>query len=154
MMIYKKKLYELKFQDWYKKMLEKGVLEKTVIEFKDIYKQARDDNLTTPMMLPYFEGDFWPNIIEDCIREANTEEAQRVKVEADDGDGEEDETGKGTEGGKKKSSKSKKNNLKKSNKMNKKKQGSLTGNEVADKLYSQFEKHKEVSQSHNIRQND
>ncbi|PAV63530.1 hypothetical protein WR25_07690 isoform F [Diploscapter pachys] len=133
-----------RLQDWYKKMLEKGVLEKTVIEFKDIYKQARDDNLTTPMMLPYFEGDFWPNIIEDCIREANTEEAQRVKVEADEGDGEEDETGQGTEGGKKKSSKSKKNNLKKSNKMNKKKQGSLTGNEVADKLYSQFEKHKEV----------
>lgn len=28
--------------------------------------------------------------------------------------------------------------------MNKKKQGSSTGNEVADKLYSQFEKHKEV----------
>lgn len=30
--------------------------------------QARDDNLTTPMSLPYFEGDFWPNVIEDCIR--------------------------------------------------------------------------------------
>lgn len=29
--------------------------------------------------------------------------------------------------------------------MNKKKQGNSTGNEVADKLYSQFEKHKEVS---------
>ena len=38
----------------------------------------------------------------------------------------------------------KKNNLKKNSKMNKKKQGSSTGNEVADKLYSQFEKHKEV----------
>lgn len=38
----------------------------------------------------------------------------------------------------------KKNNLKKSSKMNKKKTGSITGNEVADKLYSHLEKHKDV----------
>ncbi|KAK6015662.1 KIX domain protein, partial [Ostertagia ostertagi] len=132
-----------RLQDWYKKMLEKGVTEKTVVEFKDIYKQARDDNLTTPMSLPYFEGDFWPNVIEDCIREAGNEEAQRRKevAEADEDDEDIFQSG---DNGKKKSSKNKKNNLKKNSKMNKKKQGSSTGNEVADKLYSQFEKHKEV----------
>ncbi|KIH48675.1 hypothetical protein ANCDUO_21252, partial [Ancylostoma duodenale] len=32
-----------------------------------VQEDARDDNLTTPMSLPYFEGDFWPNVIEDCI---------------------------------------------------------------------------------------
>ncbi|VDL87276.1 unnamed protein product, partial [Nippostrongylus brasiliensis] len=132
-----------RLQDWYKKMLEKGVAEKTVVEFKDIYKQARDDNLTTPMSLPYFEGDFWPNVIEDCIREAGNEEAQRRK-EVAEADEEDDDIFQSGDNGKKKSSKNKKNNLKKNSKMNKKKQGSLTGNEVADKLYSQFEKHKEV----------
>lgn len=92
-------------------------------------------------MLPYFEGDFWPNVIEDCIREANTEEERKKNEpkEDDDDDGDITQT---IEGDKKKSSKNKKNNLKKNSKMNKKKQGSLTGNEVADKLYSQFEKHK------------
>ncbi|CAI2348116.1 unnamed protein product [Caenorhabditis sp. 36 PRJEB53466] len=134
-----------RLQDWYKKMLEKGVQEGTVIEFKDIYKQARDDNLTSPTQLPYFEGDFWPNVIEDCIREASNEEAQR-KVKDEDDDGEDGDGGLGGSGdsGKKKSSKNKKSNLKKNAKMNKKKAGSLTGNEVADKLFSQFEKHKEV----------
>ncbi|KAE9412874.1 hypothetical protein Angca_007881, partial [Angiostrongylus cantonensis] len=132
-----------RLQDWYKKMLEKGVAEKTVVEFKDIYKQARDDNLTTPMSLPYFEGDFWPNVIEDCIREAGNEEAQRRK-EVAEADEEDDDIFQSGDNGKKKSSKNKKNNLKKNSKLNKKKQGSSTGNEVADKLYSQFEKHKEV----------
>ncbi|CAD6188119.1 unnamed protein product [Caenorhabditis auriculariae] len=133
-----------RLQDWYKKMLEKGVVEKTVVEFKDIYKQARDDNLQTPASLPYFEGDFWPNVIEDCIREAGNEEAQRKKIEATEGEEEEDDIFQAGDNGKKKSSKNKKNNLKKNAKMNKKKQGSLTGNEITDKLYSQFEKHKEV----------
>ncbi|PIC38859.1 hypothetical protein B9Z55_010734 [Caenorhabditis nigoni] len=133
-----------RLQDWYKKMLEKGVQEGSVVEFKDIYKQARDDNLVTPTQLPYFEGDFWPNVIEDCIREASNEEAQR-KVKEDDDDGDDADGGLGgSDSGKKKSTKNKKNNLKKTTKMNKKKAGSLTGNEVADKLFSQFEKHKEV----------
>jgi E1A/CREB-binding protein len=42
-----------------------------------------------------------------------------------------------------KSNNKKKNNLKKSNK-SKKKMGSATGNEVADRLFGHFEKHKEV----------
>uniref|UniRef100_A0A915EGW6 histone acetyltransferase n=1 Tax=Ditylenchus dipsaci TaxID=166011 RepID=A0A915EGW6_9BILA len=33
----------------------RGREENTVFEYKDIYKQARDDDLTTPMSLPYFE---------------------------------------------------------------------------------------------------
>lgn len=34
-------------------MLEKGQQEETVYEYKDIYKQARDDSLQTPKSLPY-----------------------------------------------------------------------------------------------------
>ncbi|CAI4232287.1 unnamed protein product [Auanema sp. JU1783] len=132
-----------RLQDWYKKMLEKGVAEQTVVEFKDIYKQAKDDQLSTPMTLPYFEGDFWPNVIEDCIREASTEEENKKKIEVVEGEEEEDDLYTTSDNGKKKSTKNKKNNLKKNSKI-KKKQGGSTGNEIADKLFSQFEKHKEV----------
>lgn len=52
--------------------------------------KARDDGLTSPADLPYFEGDFWPNVIEDCIREASSEEAQRKKEENED-DGEDED---------------------------------------------------------------
>uniref|UniRef100_A0A914RMT6 histone acetyltransferase n=1 Tax=Parascaris equorum TaxID=6256 RepID=A0A914RMT6_PAREQ len=125
-----------RLQDWYKKMLDKGVGEHTVFDYKDIYKQARDDNLTTPMALPYFEGDFWPNVIEDCIREVQNEEQERKHDDEDDvfhsGDN-----------GKICCSK-KRNNLKKANMKSKKKLGTSTGNEVTDKLYNNFEKHKEV----------
>ncbi len=49
----------------------------------DVWLQARDDNLTTPMTLPYFEGDFWPGVIEDCIRETTNEEAERKRAEVE-----------------------------------------------------------------------
>lgn len=43
------------------------------------------------MSMPYFEGDFWPNVIEDCIRDAEKEENERKKheealIEEDDDD--------------------------------------------------------------------
>lgn len=27
--------------------------------------------------LPFFEGDYWPNVIEECIKEVDNEEAER-----------------------------------------------------------------------------
>ncbi len=33
----------------------------------------------SPVELPYFEGDFWPNVLEDCIREVDAEEAERKR---------------------------------------------------------------------------
>ncbi|VDN37207.1 unnamed protein product [Gongylonema pulchrum] len=124
---------------------------------------ARDDNLVTPMALPYFEGDFWPNVIEDCIREVQNEELERKRLEeaarqeqlnAEDEDG--DDVVHDGDSGKTKKNRSmngnrvkfdfskKKNNLKKGSSKNKKKVCSQTGNEVTDKLYVNFEKHKEV----------
>ena len=58
-----------RLQDWYKKMLDKGIIERIVLDYKDIYKQALEDNLQSPAELPYFEGDFWPNVLEENIRE-------------------------------------------------------------------------------------
>ena len=39
-------------------MLDKGIIERIVLDYKDIYKQALEDNIQSPAELPYFEGDF------------------------------------------------------------------------------------------------
>ena len=138
-----------RLQEWYKKMLDKGIVEKTVTDYKDIYRQAQSDNVQSPAELPYFEGDFWPNVIEDCIKEAQAEEAERKKAETELNAGEDDDDDEsfapGDMGKKKGSNKAnkKKNQKSKSNK-NKKKTGGGTGSEIMDKLYATFEKHKDV----------
>ena len=45
--------------------------------FQDILKQALDDNLEKATELPYFDGDFWPNTLEDSIKEIDQEEEER-----------------------------------------------------------------------------
>lgn len=62
-----------RLQDWYKKMLDKGLHEKIVVDYKDILKQATEDNFKSPAELPYFEGDFWPNVIEKSLKELEIE---------------------------------------------------------------------------------
>ena len=50
-------------------MLDIGIIERIVLDYRDIYKQALEDNLQSPAELPYFDGDFWPNVLEENIRE-------------------------------------------------------------------------------------
>lgn len=69
--------------------------------FQDIYDfYQKEEPLTTVTELPLFEGDFWPNIIEECIREVDAEEAERRReaeaqaaaaTSADDGEDDLDE---------------------------------------------------------------
>ena len=61
-------------------MLDKGIIERIVLDYKDIYKQALEDNIQSPAELPYFEGDFWPNVMEENIRELEQEEEARKRV--------------------------------------------------------------------------
>ncbi|PIO23829.1 hypothetical protein AB205_0221260 [Aquarana catesbeiana] len=51
-----------RLQEWYKKMLDKAFAERIIHDYKDIFKQATEDRVTTAKELPYFEGDFWPNV--------------------------------------------------------------------------------------------
>ena len=44
-------------------------------------KQANEDRLTSAKELPYFEGDFWPNVLEESIKELEQEEEERKKEE-------------------------------------------------------------------------
>merc|ERR1711970_1221900 len=68
-----------RLQDWYRRMLDKGIIERIVLDYKDIYKQALEDNIQSPAELPYFEGDFWPNVMEENIRELEQEEEARKR---------------------------------------------------------------------------
>lgn len=99
------------------------------------------------MSLPYFEGDFWPNIIEDCIRDAEKEEHERKRHEELQVDDDEEETeieDNRLKKNNKTSNSKKKNNLKKSSQKSKKKGTAGTGNQITDKLFIHLEKHKEV----------
>ncbi|BET01960.1 Domain of Unknown Function (DUF902) [Nesidiocoris tenuis] len=140
-----------RLQEWYKKMLDKGIIERIVLDYKDILKQAMEDKLSSAAELPYFEGDFWPNVLEERIKELDQEEEeQRKQAEAAEAaanaiyslqeDNEVGADGK-KKGQKKKSNKSKANQRK----SNSKKSNSLsTGNNLSEKIFETMGKHKEV----------
>lgn len=52
------------------------------MDFKDIFHQAKEDRLQSARELPYFEGDFWPNVLEESIKELEQEEEDRKQAEA------------------------------------------------------------------------
>uniref|UniRef100_A0A8D2ZK14 histone acetyltransferase n=1 Tax=Scophthalmus maximus TaxID=52904 RepID=A0A8D2ZK14_SCOMX len=134
-----------RLQEWYRKMLEKAFAERILHDYKDIFKQATEDRLTSANELPYFEGDFWPNVLEESIKELEQEEEERKKEENTAAS----ETPEGTPGD---SKNAKKKNNKKTNKnkssvsrANKKKPGMPNvANDLSQKLYASMEKHKEV----------
>uniref|UniRef100_A0A8C7V8C3 histone acetyltransferase n=1 Tax=Oncorhynchus mykiss TaxID=8022 RepID=A0A8C7V8C3_ONCMY len=133
-----------RLQEWYKKMLDKAVAERIVHDYKDVFKQATEDRLTSANELPYFEGDFWPNVLEESIKELEQEEEERKR----------EENSTSSESAPKSDSKNaKKKNSKKTSKnknsslirANKKKPGMPNvSNDLSQKLYACMEKHKEV----------
>ncbi|XP_044749866.1 CREB-binding protein isoform X2 [Coccinella septempunctata] len=141
-----------RLQDWYKKMLDKGIIERIVFDYKDILKQAMEENLRSAADLPYFEGDFWPNVLEESIKELNQEEEEKRKqAEAAEAAAnaifslsEDSETG--PDGKKKGQKKAKKSNKSKANqrKNSKKSNTPQTGNDLSAKIFATMEKHKEV----------
>ena len=136
-----------RLQDWYKKMLDKAIIERIVIEYKDIHKQALEDNLKSASELPYFEGDFWPNVLEDSIKELDQEEEERRKQEAlaadascetEETDGPDDPANPG----KKKAQKNRKSKNQQ-RKNNKKSNSAHGGNDLTGKVFATMDKHKE-----------
>ncbi|XP_077305392.1 CREB-binding protein isoform X1 [Lithobates pipiens] len=134
-----------RLQEWYKKMLDKAFAERIIHDYKDIFKQATEDRVTTAKELPYFEGDFWPNVLEESIKELEQEEEERKKEESTASC----EPPEGCQGD---SKNAKKKNNKKTNKNKSsmsranKKKTSLPNvcNDLSQKLYATMEKHKEV----------
>ncbi|XP_051570050.1 CREB-binding protein-like isoform X2 [Myxocyprinus asiaticus] len=134
-----------RLQEWYRKMLDKAFAERIIHDYKDIFKQATEDRLTSAYELPYFEGDFWPNVLEESIKELEQEEEERKKEENT-------ASFETIEGAQADSKNAKKKNNKKTNKnkssvsrANKKKPGMPNvANDLSQKLYATMEKHKEV----------
>ena len=141
-----------RLQEWYKKMLDKGIIDRVVHDYKDILKQSMEDKLSSAADLPYFEGDFWPNVLEESIKELDQEEEEkRREAEAAEAAAnaifsfsEELETG--LDSSKKKGPKKPKKTNKKANqrKSNKKSNIPQMGNDLSTKIFETMEKHKEV----------
>ncbi|CAB1338236.1 unnamed protein product [Coregonus sp. 'balchen'] len=134
-----------RLQEWYRKMLDKAVAERIVHDFKDIFKQATEDRLTSAKELPYFEGDFWPNVLEESIKELEQEEEERKREENSTSNESIDVTKGDSKNGKKKNNKKTSKNKSSMSRANKKKPGlPNVSNDLSQKLYASMEKHKEV----------
>lgn len=48
---------------------------------QDILKDAIENNIRCATQIPYFEGDFWPNVLEESIKELDQEEEEKKKRE-------------------------------------------------------------------------
>ncbi|XP_062846671.1 CREB-binding protein-like [Trichomycterus rosablanca] len=135
-----------RLQEWYRKMLDKAFAERIIHDYKDIFKQATEDRLTSANELPYFEGDFWPNVLEESIKELEQEEEERKKEE-NTATCEPPEGAPGdSKNGKKKNNNKKANKNKSSvSRGNKKKPGMPdVADDLSQKLYATMDKHKEV----------
>ncbi|XP_055507500.1 CREB-binding protein-like isoform X1 [Leucoraja erinacea] len=134
-----------RLQEWYRKMLDKAFAERIIHDYKDIFKQATEDRLTSASELPYFEGDFWPNVLEESIKELEQEEEER-KREENSIPSEMPEGKKGdSKNAKKKNNKKTNKNKSSISRANKKKPGMPNvANDLSQKLYATMEKHKEV----------
>ena len=53
------------------------------LPFQDIFKHCTDEGITSVTEIPYFEGDFWPNVVEETIKELDQEAKQREASEKD-----------------------------------------------------------------------
>lgn len=143
-----------RLQEWYKKMLDKGMHDGIIIDYKDILRHAMEDSVASATELPYFEGDFWPNVMEECIKEVEQlelqEKEQRQSMEdSDDTDDTNSETGKGKKRAKK--SQKKQRSAKQSSRKTTKKAISGIGanvNTLTQKIFNTMDKHKDVRLIH------
>ncbi|KAK4471695.1 hypothetical protein MN116_005099 [Schistosoma mekongi] len=149
-----------RLQEWYRRMLQKAIIEGIVVDYKNILKDALDHQLVSPTEIPYFEGDFWPNTLEDILKELEEEEARRRREEAmAQAEAEDDEadcsssTNEGLSGdpdkrsGKKKAKKRKGNKKGNTSTASKRKRldGPIDGaEELSRKVYDTMEKLKEI----------
>ena len=65
-------------------MLERGKQQEVIHDYKDIYTHCNEEQITQVTEIPYFEGDFWPNVIEETIKEIDQEEKERKASETVD----------------------------------------------------------------------
>ena len=52
-----------------------------LLALQDILRDAVENNIRCATEIPYFEGDFWPNVLEESIKELDQEEEEKRKRE-------------------------------------------------------------------------
>ncbi|KAF1745285.1 LOW QUALITY PROTEIN: hypothetical protein MXB_1768 [Myxobolus squamalis] len=55
--------------EWYNKLIEIGIEKKIIIECKDIHEYFQSHSGELATSIPYFDGDYWSNSLEDIITE-------------------------------------------------------------------------------------
>ncbi|XP_071497309.1 CREB-binding protein-like [Diadema antillarum] len=128
-----------RLQDWYKKMLDKALADGVIVIYHDILNAAKEDKLRCATELPYFEGDFWPNVLEESIKELDQEEEERLKAAEKAAQSASEEVA-GPNSRRRSQNKSKSSSTRKNKKTNFPQQG----NDLSQKLYATMEKHKKV----------
>ena len=145
-------------------MLDKALVEHVVMDVKDILKDALENKVSSPAELPYFDGDFWPNALEESIKEIEQDEEKRRReleeaaaAQSDGSGGSDDELdpsgangtprgklGKGKEG---KNRKRKAMNSKRDRAgrhKGKRSSAPATAQDLSKKMYEIMERHKDV----------
>uniref|UniRef100_A0AC34G7I9 Histone acetyltransferase n=1 Tax=Panagrolaimus sp. ES5 TaxID=591445 RepID=A0AC34G7I9_9BILA len=112
--------------------------------------KAKDDRLKTPAQLPYFEGDLWPQTIEDCIKNAEKKNnggnggggssSSKKSNSQDNNDSDEMMEENGSYSHNKKGS----TTMKKSGSSKKLKNNSYAMDDAMDKLFVELDKHKDM----------
>ena len=49
---------------------------------QDIFKHCTEEHITSVTEIPYLDGDFWPNLIEETIKELDLEGEQKEASES------------------------------------------------------------------------
>ncbi|CAG2099955.1 unnamed protein product [Medioppia subpectinata] len=69
-------------QEWYKKLLNKGIIEHIILDYEDILQYTMSNNLQVPAEMPYFDGDFWPNFLEDSLKDIELQREKQQQMDS------------------------------------------------------------------------
>merc|ERR1711871_114562 len=115
-------------------MLDKARSHGIIHHWVDMQQYVKQTKLSRARDIPYFEGDYWPGIIEEKIKEINSEDGETNSGKGGKKGGGGGEESKKSKGSKKSGGKSKKG-----------KQVLAQGKEdLADRCFEVLEKHKDV----------
>lgn len=70
--------------NWYSRMIETGKKDGIIESSSDLANYVMEEEIDDINDLPYFEGDFWPNMIEDSINQLN-EAKNETDAQANEG---------------------------------------------------------------------
>jgi E1A/CREB-binding protein len=123
--------------EWYRNMLERGREHNVISSYVDVFQYCTEVEITAVTEIPYFEGDFWPNVIEETIKELDQEAEERKAVEATVDNG-------SKKAGKRSTSKKGSKKAASRTKISRKVNPLVNGDDLTQKIYQTMDKHKEV----------